>query len=152
MGHNYLSERILVVPGPLTLTTDPIVVSSDELSNIDSHPIPILEPPGAGLYYLIVDTIYQLDFGTTPYANSGSDNGGIFYGSPSLENGADDGDATLPTMTESYLYSSDGYMDGPLSGIENTGLFYGIPPGSGYSGGDGTLTITVSYQILTVAA
>lgn len=134
-------------------------VSSAQLLALDVTPITLVPAPGAGTAIIVDEVVYNYTFGTTPYTTFSK--GGVFYGVPvSISNAAAPNDNGISLLSDStFTVVSGTYV--PLSGIgiytasvsNNQPVTYGAPSSGLYSpyvGGDGTMTVTVVYRVLTL--
>lgn len=130
-------------PAPVTVT-----LTASQIANAHGTPIQILPAPGVGFANQVISAYYSFDFNTTAFSSSGA-TAGLFYGA----NGsfpADNGDADLPSEGASSVYTSYG-STGPFtsSGVANKAVDY-YNSGTNYHGGNGTMKITVVYEIVPV--
>ena len=136
-----------------------VLVTSAELLNLSSVEVEILPPPGAGLQYNYVSAFYSYRFGTSPYNGDQSSNPQLFcgplannvafdnYGLTALLEFTANGNASgIGGTAQEWLTDTVVFGQGPT---ENQGIYLGVQTGDLLSG-DGTLLITVLYNIVTV--
>jgi hypothetical protein len=142
--------------------------TSAQLLALNTTPITLVAATGAGTMIIVESVIYEYTRVTTDY-NTNSD-GGIFYGTPAgLSNnaGSDDrgvttaaingGSSMIIAAPTCYAAGSSSFSFLPVkitrAAAENQPIMFGAPSSSIYSpyvGGDGTMTITIAYRILTL--
>jgi hypothetical protein len=109
-------------------------------------PIMLVAAPGPRKTLVLVQSFYQLVFGTIAYANG---IGGLNYGAAvSGTASADNGDGAIFTQPADsvFLQIPPTNNIGVPSNIENLGFYYqAFTP---YTDGNGTAAITVTYYIL----
>jgi hypothetical protein len=136
--------------------------SSAQLLALSATPISLIPAPGIGSAIIIDEVIYEYTHVTTDYDTASQ--GGIFYGVPSSFVPAGNVDKNIATavvnsgasmIVVSPAIWGNGPTNAPVptarSNMENKDVEFGAPNGSiyvPYTGGDGTMTITIVYRIL----
>jgi hypothetical protein len=134
------------------IISDPITLTASQIENLGTSPITIIEAPGAGYAISVIQTIYSFEFGTTEFSGSGS-NAGLFYGGNETYP-ADTSDGNAPIEASSIVNSAPGIgifgsVSIPPADMANQPIKY-CNFGTEYSGGDGTMKITVLYAKVPV--
>ena len=139
---------------PNTLQIASVTLTQAQLEG--TAPITIVAAPGATHYIVPVSVEYRANFKTAPYASSNGP-GALYLGTNPPVN-VDNGDASIMEQSASCVLFQGAICTGNVGGFAalaatlapNQGPILDQPLvycGPGYTGGDGTLTITVVYYI-----
>lgn len=132
-------------------------VTSAQLLALNTTPLVLVPAQGVGTAIIVDEIIYDYTFVSAAYTTGSA--GGIFYGAPTSSAyiaGAWDDQLSLLTSSGIFFAPTNA---APATGkivrtiVENQPIVYGAPSFGTYSayvGGDGTMTVTVVYRVLTL--
>lgn len=139
--------------GPVQTAT--VTLTSAQLQHLHGTPVQLIAAPGAGqalfiqnvFYqykaggtpYTVVDGSFQLSEGASPYISNGTLNapGASFIDQPTSQ-------VTVVSYNSNYTFSQSAIENQALSIYNNSGS------GTEWSGGNGTVTVTVYYAVITL--
>jgi hypothetical protein len=136
-----------------------ITVSSSDLENCSTtFPVTLLPAPGSGLMYNILSVDWVYNFVTTAYTGYG----GNFWVASGATNNAHNsawaevgagilGNTSSHRTIDSGSFGAPSVPDTSLSYFQNQSILLGTDASTGdISGGDGTLTVTLTYVLTSV--
>jgi hypothetical protein len=142
-----------------------VSLTNNQLLNLNSSPVQILPAPGDGKAYLVVASVYNLAFGTTPFTVT-DNTVGLYYGDASNQfaNGADNyrrvstffTDNGSSVLVSSWISEEGGnawtnlYNFGTLRDNMNNKALVLTSNASEMTAGDSTCTLTVYYLTLDI--
>ena len=141
---------LFLVPGVFaqggTVQTATVTLTSAQLRHLHASPVQLVATPGAGQFVDIISAAYQYKVGSTPYS---TDAGGSFVIWPS---------AIYPIAATGFIDQTSNTV--AVAGkstetvyqtvVENTAIMLRNDSATEWSGGDGTVTITVSYRVVAL--
>jgi hypothetical protein len=132
-------------------STGKISLTTAQLLSLNTSPVTIIPAPGPGKCIMVILSVYELIFGTTPFVlNNGDQGPGLYYGSTSgytADNAS--GNGAFSGSSNTISTGNDVYSPLPTSGFENLPIILGSSFAN-MTGGDGTGTINVLYWIVTL--
>jgi hypothetical protein len=127
-----------------------IALTSAQLRQLYTAPIQIVAAPGPGQMLLPIAAVYQYKFGTAAYQN-----GGNLWLNFANDTGGNNFLQTFnsPVNASSWTIAF-GFTTGAVQDVQanfaNSALMVTNGGGLNFSGGDGTLTVTVSYIVVAL--
>lgn len=126
-----------------------VELSSTQILNSNTTPVEILPAPGPGKYLILFATFSKLHFGTAPYN---------LFAAPVASIGPTINNHEITAASQSQMASAAdnieelnhgviGVPAGPAADFENQAAAFYTPVLNPY-GGDGTLTLTIWYEIV----
>lgn len=147
VGGSPPDATLTISGGPLTFYAS---LTSSQILNAVTVPVPIISAPGAGKAIIITACTYSYTFDTLPYTGGP---GTLCYGGDTAV-AADYGDASvLEVEASSVILNSTPAGTGQqtaAAGIDNAAITYAVPVGQPYLSGNGTLKIVGIYEIITL--
>jgi hypothetical protein len=129
-----------------------VEVTSAQLLALVETPVVLVAAPGAGKVLVPISVAWQYKFGTAPYDAPGSAT--VDYSSLAGDiSGPGIGSGCLDQSSNQFNFLAI-YLNGPnpQSTAENLALVLANEAGSGdFSQGDGTLTVTIAYYVVTLS-
>lgn len=120
-------------------------ITQNQILTLGSSPVTLLAAPGIGKVYDIVSVIVIYDYVSAAYTTA--TNIRFFHGGQSTY---DTTNNFLATTGDAYRKISTDTYGGGLSTFNNGAITLSTTTGANPSGGDGTLKVTLAYQILNV--
>ena len=140
--------------GGAPLQTATVTLSSAQIRSLASAPVQLVPAPGPGNTIIVTNLVSTLTFGTVAYIDAGTVSLSLRYGV---------GPATVGTGC-SALYNvitgstSQTGVDvpnpvinpnpSPVANVQNMALMLVNTGANDFSAGDGTVTLTISYQVV----
>lgn len=140
--------------GATGLQTSTVTLSSAQIKNLSASPTQLVAAPGAGSTIIVYSVVSTLSFSTIAFTDAGAVGLALRY---------DAGPSTAGTNL-SAMYnvitgtSSQTGVDvpnavvnpnpSPTANVQNKGLFLVNVGSNDFAAGDGTLTVTVNYQVV----
>jgi len=127
-----------------------VPLTSSQIINASASPVTIVAAPGAGKVIVVVNSVYEYTFVTTPYTG---DSAALLYGGDPTADAdvGDDGVCKLSASSLAYSGSGTAQIQVATTAAADAAITYGIPTGkTPYADGDGTLKVTVYYATLTL--
>lgn len=119
-------------------------LTSAQLIAASTTPVMIVQAPGPRQIISLLQSFYELIFGTVPYTEASA--GSLYYGPTATVNADAGGDQSVFNRTVSSACSGYTFSQvSPIVSIEGKGLYF--KPGA-LSGGDGSAKISVWYMVL----
>ena len=151
LGNLNASLRASNLADPVRLLQ--MTITPTMLNNLITTPILVLPSPGTGSYYQVLATSLTFNYNGSPYAQVGS-GGDLFYGSSNsgalINGGLSNFNGSLTNTFSTYTNSAPSTLptNTNLNTIKNMPIYIvSFSPGSGYSGGNSTITYNVIYTV-----
>lgn len=143
------SALIIVGSAGDTMFQTTVPITSAQLLALNTTPVQLLPPPGAGFVISIMGAVAAYKFGTVPYTVPSNTNLELRY-TPAGLNVPIPCPGLLDQSVNTDIYRSPYYVPGwtqPLSAVDNNAVTMGLTSGKTLTLGDGTLEITIIYII-----
>ncbi len=140
--------------GAAPLQTATVTLSSAQIKSLAGAPVQLLPAPGASGTIIVTNLVSTLNFGTVAYTDAGAVSLSVRY---------DVGPSTVGTnfsalynvITSSASQTGVDVPDpvinpnpSPVANVQNKALVLVNTGANDFAAGDGTLTVTVTYQIV----
>jgi hypothetical protein len=140
--------------GGAPLQTATVTLSSSQIKSLAGAPVLLVPAPGAGSTIIVTNLVSSLNFGTVAYTDAGAVSLSLRY---------DAGPSTVGTNCSSLynVITSSASQTGvdvpdpvinpnpsPVANVQNKALVLVNTGANDFAAGDGTLTVTVTYQIV----
>jgi hypothetical protein len=146
-------DGVTTLGGSFDVLVKTLTLTSSQLQNLVASPVTLISSPGTGKFIQLISALFQYKAGATPYT--------LLYGGGAVQVEIVDNNG------EKFNVNASGFLDQAASQLvslnaNNTAVIaqvsYADQPAtvintSGYewTAGDGTLTITVYYTIITLS-
>jgi hypothetical protein len=122
-------------------------LSAIEVQSLNTTPIRLVPAPGAGYMHIVLSAVFVYNYGTSAYTGPGL---GYVYAGNSANFWGNVGNSFLSGTANkiSIANISNSLYDMPLTDFENQPI--NVTSGGNPTGGDGTLTVIVTYVTVKV--
>jgi hypothetical protein len=139
-----------------------VTLTAAQIKALKATPIQIIPAPGAGKAINLIQAVWQYKFGTVPYGNvpsfptatldisQGDINTSDFGLAAAFAEGFLDQNQNMVQIQPQIPPSGVGIV-GTQAEIENVAVHLGNSGPSEFTNGDGTLTVTVYYTVVTLS-
>jgi hypothetical protein len=145
------------VPGALGQSAGPVqtatvTLTSAQLRALHSTPVQLIPAPGSGQMVAPISVVFQYKAGASPYTITGGGRVAVYLGAPNnLVTQVDAARFLDQTTSQVFMSEGIGGIGSSQQGaVENASVMVENDSTTEWTGGDGTVTISVYYTVVAL--